>query len=399
MKWMALLFVIGVSLIHADAGEAVALTDRYKDSSKCQACHNQIIHQWESSWHSKSHYEKDEYFRKTVDYLSRKSRKSQNAIKVECAGCHNPRISVTETGTDYEIMVAMKLDKGSKVNKALKSDTLSEGINCVVCHNIDKIHTNLPPEKRGVHRVTWMPQGTMVGPFKDAFSPYHKTEQREHFNENVDTLCFVCHANDRAEESGLIFTNMEQEYQQNDKKCADCHMSPRIDGVASTLRIDHGKQVKRKVREHGFRGAHTNGMWEGVLQLEAKKRGNTLVVTLNNPNPHNIPSGFGGRELIIDIEYKSVGEVTKRQSMSLTRTYTSKRGKPTIPHLAVKQSADVSVPAKGSKSVKFPLVPQADSAVITLSYRLVNDEIRTLLDLQEPLWSEKMLINTIRIKL
>jgi cytochrome c551/c552 len=394
---MRILMVMAMFSVALFAAEVVELTEQFKDSTKCKSCHHQIIAQWEKSWHSKSHYKNDEYFRKTVDYLSRKSRKSKNAIKVSCAGCHNPRISVTDTDTDYEIMVAMKLDKDSEVNKALESDTLSEGINCVVCHNIDKIHTDLPEDKRGVHRVSWLPQGTMAGPFEGAFSPYHKTVQRDHFNHNADTLCLTCHANDRAM-GGLVFTNMKQEYKKNDKMCVDCHMSPRIDGVASTLRIDNGKQIKRKVRKHGFRGAHTESMWEGALDLSAKSEGDSLIVTLSNSNPHNIPSGFGARELIIDVEYKSVGEVIKRQSMSLTRHYTSKRGKPTIPHLAVEQSVDNSIPAQGSKSLKFPLADGADSVTITLSYRLVNDEIRTMLDLKEKIWSKKMLINNLRMK-
>lgn len=391
-------FLITIAtLAYAEVGDAVALTDRYKDSTQCKACHNQIIKHWQYSWHSKSHYEKDEYFQKSIDYLSRKSRKSKNAIKVECAGCHNPRILVTETNIDYEILVAMKLDKNSKVNKALESDSLSEGINCVVCHNIDKIHTNLSPDKRGVHRVSWMPQGTMVGPFANAFSPYHKTEQREHFTNKANTLCLVCHANDRSE-SGLVFSNMESEYKENSKQCVDCHMGPKEDGIASTLRLKGGKQVPRKVRKHTFIGAHSASLWEGSMKLRASKAGTSLIVNIENPNPHNIPSGFGGRELIVDVEYKSNGSVLKRHSMSLTRTYVSKRGKPTVPHLAVKQSDDTSIPAQGSKNLKFPFLKEADSAVITLSYRLVNDEIHSLLELKDPIWSKKMLINTLRIK-
>jgi hypothetical protein len=380
------------------SGDTVALSEQYKDSSKCEACHNHIIKDWSDSWHAKSHYKNDEYFQKTVDYIARKSRKSKNSIQVACAGCHNPRISVTQTTIDDEIMAVMKLDKNSKVAKALKNDALSEGINCVVCHNIDKIHTDLDDAKRGIHRVNWLPQGTMAGPFKDAFSPYHKTEQRDFFSDKADMLCLVCHANDRSEE-GLVFTDMKKEYQNSNKMCVDCHMSPRKKGLASTLPINSGKQIEREVRDHGFRGAHTKSMWEGALDLKASKKGGDLVITIENFNPHNIPSGFGSRELLIDIEYKNNGEIIQRKSISLTRHYTSKRDKPTIPHLALKQTADMSVPANGSKSVMVSLEPKADSVVITLSYRLVNDEIREMLDLKEALWSEKMLINILRMKL
>lgn len=395
---MRILILVAVAVVSLFGSQAVELTDKYLDSQKCKACHHQIINQWKDSWHAKSHYNSDEYFRKTVDYVGRKSRKSKNAIKVSCAGCHNPRISVTETNVDYEILVAMKLDKDSEVNNALKSDTLSEGINCVVCHNIDKIHTDLDASKRGVHRVSWMPQGTMVGPFDDAFSPYHKTEQRKHFTTEADTLCFACHANDRSM-SGLVFADMQKEYQKNDKQCVDCHMGPKVDGVAATLRLVDGKAKKRKVRNHGFRGAHTENMWEGALNISMKKTKDALLISLINPNPHNIPSGFGSRELLVEVEYKSVGEIIKRQSVSLTRYYKSKRKKATIPHLAVTQSPDMSVPAYGSKSVKFPLIKNADSVNISVYYRLVNDEVHKLLKLKDPIWSKKMLINNYKMKL
>lgn len=395
MKGLILAFAV---LCQLHAGSAVELDAMYSDSTKCKACHHHIIEQWESSWHAKSHYKNDEYFRKTVDYIGRKSRRSANAIQVGCASCHNPRIAVTETDIDYEIMVAMKLDEHSEVNKALQSDLLSEGINCVVCHNIDKIHADLDDSKRGVHRVTWMKSGTMVGPLEDAFSPYHKVQKRDFFNEEADTLCFVCHANDRSEE-GIVFTDMKSEYRKGEKMCVDCHMSPRYQGVASTLRIDNGKQKTRLVRDHLFAGGHVASMWNGALELEAKGQSDGLVVTLVNPQPHNIPSGFGARELILEVEYLNGSEVIGRHSMSLTRTYTSKRGKPTIPHLAEEMGPDMSVPAQGKKSVKFPLAKGADAASVTLYYRLVNDEVRQMLELQEPIWSEKMLVNSLVQKL
>ncbi len=395
---MRFLILAVLALCQLNAGSAVELDAMYGDSSKCKACHHHIIAQWESSWHAKSHYKNDEYFRKSVDYISRKSRRSGNAIQVGCAACHNPRIAVTQADVDYEIMVAMKLDEKSEVNKALQSDLLSEGINCVVCHNIDKIHADLDDSKRGVHRVSWMKSGTMVGPLEDAFSPYHKVENRDFFNEQADTLCLVCHANDRSEE-GLVFTDMQSEYRKGEKMCVDCHMSPRHEGVASTLRIDNGQQKKRMVRDHLFAGGHVASMWNGALTLEAKVQGDDLVVTLINPQPHNIPSGFGARELIIEVDYLNGSTVIERQSMSLTRTYTSKRGKPTIPHLAEELGPDMSVPAQGKKIVKFPLAKGIDTASITLYYRLVNDEVRTLLELQEPIWSEKMLVNSLVQKL
>lgn len=378
--------------------EAVQVEEKYKDSTKCVACHSHLVAQWKTSWHFKSHYDSDEYFRKSLDYVGRKSRLSENAIQVQCAACHNPRIAVTETGLDYEIMVAMKLDKGSRVNKALDSDVLDEGINCIVCHNIDKIHDDLPEDKRGTHRVTWLPAGIMSGPYEDANSPYHKVEHRTFMNENPNKLCFVCHANDRAL-NGLVFVNMEQEFGNSKKKCVDCHMGKKVEGIAATLRNREGEQRKRLIRPHGFEGAHTASMWEGALDLKLKRNGNELLVTLINPHPHNLPSGFGARELIIEVAYKNSGKVLERQQMSLTQHYTSRRGKPTIPHLAVEATPEMSIPANGERTFSFAMAEGTQMVSIELYYRLVNDEVRNLLELEEPVWSEKMLISRINEKL
>ena len=393
MKKVAIFVLFFGTWLFAAGEVAPELSAKYRDSSKCAPCHAQIVSEWSESYHAKSHYDNNEYLRASMDYVSRKSRKSLNAVKVDCATCHNPRLGVNHTDMDYEIQAAMGLDKMSKVNEALESDAISEGINCLVCHNVDKINDHLDDTKRGMDRISWNPVGTMSGPIKDAVSPYHNTQYREFFGKNPKQLCFVCHANDRSV-SGLVFTDMKSEYGDEQKQCADCHMSPKKEGYASNYPIDDGQPKKRMVREHGFVGAHTEWMWKGALGINVSQKGKDLIVTLVNDNPHNIPSGFGSRELIIEVTYMSGSKVMKKQSMSLTRHYKSKRGKPTIPHLAVEASEDLSVPAKGTRSVKFPMAEGAGAASVALSYRLVNDEVRGILKLKEPIWSKKFYIDT-----
>ncbi|WP_345993283.1 hypothetical protein [Sulfurimonas sp. HSL-1716] len=381
----------------ADAAKVVAVGEKYKSSSDCQACHNHIVKEWKNSWHFNSHYKKDEYFRASVDYVSRKTHKSLNAIKVECATCHNPRISVTSTDTDYEIAAVLGLDKNSKVNKAVHDDTLNEGINCVVCHNIDKIYSELDESHRGMNRVSWSKTGLMSGPFSDANSPYHKTEYREFMDKDPNQLCFVCHANDHTA-TGKIFINMQEEYKGAKEKCVTCHMGEKRELYASTLRVDNGKPKARRIRAHGFEGAHTGSMWKDALKVSADISGDDLVITLKNDLPHNIPSGFGSREVLIEIEYKNFNGKVGKDFVSLTKHYLSKYKKPTIPHMAERSSADDSVPAKGEKVIKIKYNKKATTAVITVSYRLVNDEVRKILKLKDPVWSQKMPIAKVSVK-
>lgn len=394
MHWLA---AVALAFFTLQGAEVVAVGDKFKDSGKCKACHSHIVKEWENSWHAKSHYANDEYFQKTIDYIARKSSgKSLNTIKIECAACHNPRISVTSTDAEYEAIAALKLDKNLAATKALQSDTIAEGINCVVCHNIDQIHDTLPESKRGIHRVSWMKSGVMSGPYADAKSPYHKVEQRDFMDTNPNKLCFVCHANDTSEE-GHRFTNMQSEFKNGGKQCVDCHMGPRKMGVAATLRDRSGKENKRMIRAHGFIGAHSESMWKDALKVEVKKGARALEVMLSNPQPHALPSGFGSREILVEAQYLLGGKVVSTERRSLTSRYVSKRGKPTIPHLAEKTTESVSIPAYGAKTISLPLVAGAEKVSVSVSYRLVNDEVRGLLDLKDPIWSKKMVIKKLNL--
>ena len=118
---ISLLLFVGISFA-ASPEAAPGLNKKFQGSSNCKSCHLPIVNEWKESYHSKSHYENNEYLRASMDYVHRKTRKSINAVKVQCAVCHNPRIAVTETDIDYEIDAVMKLDKGSAVNKAVASD-------------------------------------------------------------------------------------------------------------------------------------------------------------------------------------------------------------------------------------------------------------------------------------
>jgi len=380
------------------SAKVVEVEKRFQKSERCKACHLHIVKDWEKSWHSKSHYNSDDYFKATIDYVSRKTRKSLNSVKVKCATCHNPRISVTSTGMDYEIDAVMGLDKGSKVNAALQSDAINEGINCVVCHNIGKIYENAPASKRGINRVEWTKSGTMSGPYNNAKSPYHRVEHRDFMNKKSNELCFVCHANDKAVK-GFVFANMQDEYKKSDKGCVDCHMGPKVMGVAATLKIDNGKAKKREIRSHSFKGAHISSLWRDALTLSLKQKGKNIVITMKNPQPHNIPSGFGSRELIVELSYKKGMNVIETKSVSLTRHYTSKRGKATIPHLAVSSSKSISVPANGKRSIKVVKVNGATSVEVKLYYRLVNDKVRSILKLKGDTWSKKSFITSKTLKL
>jgi len=386
--------VLALSALYG--AEAVDVGKRFQSSMSCRVCHKRIVDEWSHSWHAKSHFQKDEYFRKSLEYVSRKSHRSLNAIKVKCATCHNPRISVTSTDDAYEVAAVMGLNKGDKVEKAVNDKAISEGINCVVCHNVDKIHDEYDATKRGINRVEWTKSGTMTGPFNDAVSPYHKTKHHDFMDKDPNKLCFVCHANDRSMK-GVVFTNMQSEYKDQKKSCVECHMGEKRWDVAATYKMN-GKAKKRNVRNHGFMGAHSQKMWKDALSLKLATKGDKLLVTIINPQPHNIPSGFGSRELLLDIVYKNGKKVLDEKTISLTRKYVRKGNRATIAHLASKQSKDMSIPAEGKKVIQVEKLGGSSSITVSLYYRLVNDEVRSLLKLQDKTFSQKYFITSKTIR-
>jgi hypothetical protein len=394
MKVLLLVFVVLSSLFGA---KVVKLSEKYESAMKCKVCHKRIFNEWSSSWHAKSHFENDEYFRKSLQYVSRKTHRSLNAVKVECATCHNPRISVTKTGEDYEIASVMGLTKGSKVEKAVNDKAISEGINCLVCHNVDKIHDNYDRTKRGINRVEWTPNGVMTGPYADAKSPYHKVQTHEFMSTNPNKLCFVCHANDRSE-YGLVFTDMQSEYK-GSKKCVDCHMGKKHKDYASTYKMYNGKARERMVRNHGFKGGHFAAVWKNALALKLKRKGSKLLIEIYNPQPHNIPSGFGARELLVSVAFRRNNRIVKEEKRSLTRKYIRRHAKASTPHLAKKQSADMSIPAHGKRVLVVSIPKNANDVDVKVFYRLVNDEVRTLLDLKGTIWSKTMPVTSKSMRL
>ncbi len=381
------------------AAKPVQLSSKYESAHKCKTCHSEIVNEWSTSWHAKSHYEKDEFFQKSIDFISKKRRQNINVVKIQCAKCHNPRISVTEVSDEYNVIATLGLDSDTKETKAVNDKQISEGINCLVCHNIDKIHHNAPANIRGMDRVEWTRNGMMSGPFKDAKSPYHDSQYRSFFDKDPNKLCFVCHANEHSVASDkLLFSNMQKEYK-GEKKCVDCHMSKKKQGYASTYKFKGTVAKQRLIRHHFFAGAHKEEMWRGALKLKLSKKQQYLFVEISNPQPHNIPTGCGSRELLVEIHFSDTLGKDAVKNISLTTHYVRKRGRASIPHIAVKQSKDLSIPAKGKKQLKVSLPSNTNTVEVKLYYRLVNNEIAKLLKLQKPIWKKKFFITSAKLSL
>ncbi len=95
--------------------------------------------------------------------------KSVDVVKAKCAKCHNPRHGTKVTDA---LIAANTIGLSTSLSNALEDETISEGINCLIYHNIDKINTKAPAHI----------QEKSSGPFQDANGPYHKTTYRKFFD-------------------------------------------------------------------------------------------------------------------------------------------------------------------------------------------------------------------------
>lgn len=368
---------------------------RCSSSVNCKSCHGHIVRDWSKSWHARSHYEKNEYFHNMIDYISKKSYKSKSRIKVTCARCHNPRIGIKKVDEFEDIGHAFDLkNSDSTLEKAVNSEVLKEGINCIVCHKIASIKSSSDKTKRGNDILTWLQPGMIGGPFDDAKSSFHKTKQQTFFN-NPDKLCLVCHEN-IINASGLMIARTGEEFRAAKgakKKCVDCHMGVKKEGFAALVKNSEGIKKSRMVRRHRFIGAHSNKMLREALDISLKADKKSINVTIKNPNPHNVPTGFGGREVIVTLLYDFGNGKTKQVERRFTSQYWNKRSRLTVPFLAQKQKL-FSIPAYGTKKVRFKRPNGLKSLTATLSYRLVNKTIGDILKLKQKRWSKEEVIRT-----
>ncbi len=392
---MRILLVLSFTLLSLFADE---IPQRCSSSINCKSCHGHIVKDWERSWHAKSHVDKNEYYRKSLEFVAKRRYKGVNRVKFECAVCHNPRISLKKVSEFADIDYAFNTrNKDSELVKAVEQEALKEGINCIVCHKIDSIDDSQSKFKRGNTILTWLETGTIGGPFADSKSNFHKSKQQKFFN-NPDKLCLVCHDNMRGYKDFIIAdTGDEFRANKREEKCVDCHMSKKVKGYAALVKNAEGKKVKRLIRRHKFAGAHSEGMIKGALDVKLKADQNFLYVTITNPNPHSVPTGFGGRAIIIEVKSK-IGGRENLQKKVLTTHYKSKRGRPTIPHMAVTQKSDVEFEPYKARTFKFKRIKMSQEAVVRVSFQLVNDEIAEILDLKEKRWRQKRLIQEVKAR-
>jgi len=368
------------------------IQEKYSQSKYCAGCHPEQARDWKTTWHSKSHTTHNALYKKTLDFMSKKLYKDSEKLSVECAKCHNPRISVKKVNKSYLLSKAFGVENREvkKVKKALNTGYLKEGINCIVCHNTDTITHSYDLSKRGSDVMKWGPNNVMVGPYDSNRTNYHKSVKRDHFSYNVNRLCLSCHyGGENHHKLPVYTTGSEYEASHTNKKCADCHMSRHKKGIIAPHIKKEGEPAKvRDLRSHLFAGVRNSDIAKDAFDLNLTQHISNLLVILKNKTPHKVPTGYGGRALRVEVKYlENQNELTTTHK-DLDVLYLDKKGERTIPYLASSVKHDLRLKPSERREIKFKIPKKATQAVVTIWYQLVNDDLRKMLDITDPVFTK-----------
>jgi nitrate/TMAO reductase-like tetraheme cytochrome c subunit len=370
-------------------------------SEICFSCHKEQAKDWGTTWHSRSHVDSNPLYKAIVNYMSRVTYQPEAEVLVECAQCHNPKMTIKEIDNKKSFALSealnIKTAQTERVEASIKDKAIKDGISCNICHNVAKINETSNLQMRGFKAVEWGLPDTIYGPFEDdGRARLHKSLQKEHFV-NSNKLCMVCHFGGERSGIEIYTTGVEYEKSGSEEKCAECHMSTQKKDIIVPEIKKTGVTAKvRDIRSHLFASARNSNIMGDTIELTTASSGNSFVVTLKNLTPHKAPTGFGGRSIAVKIEFKNAsGSVLGTQSYMLEAIYTDKRGKETIPYLATAIKSDTRLNANEIRKLSVPKPIGAVSATVNVTYRLVSERLLEIINFSDPVFDKEYPIKSV----
>ena len=393
MKFVFPMIVFSVAL---GAGGKIGTSDN------CIICHTQFAKKWHTSRHAMSHFSKNDLFKKSLMFITREHpEKLLSEMKLKCAKCHNPRVTLSSIDNDDKISLLLgDSNTEQEIHKVLNSKNMKDGINCLVCHNVDRIHLNKAEGSQGVNSITFGPKGTIFGPFKDAPSPYHTSVQRDHFVGDDPTLCFACHYGMK-NEHGLTVYATGSEYDTNQKRhganavtgCKSCHMSPLEKGVASSYTEGNSVPKSRMIRKHRFASVDNSDIVKKHVSITDRTENDQYIIRIENNAPHKLPTGYGLRELILQVDFYDIGgKKLKNISRVIGVKWKDAKGEMTIPHLAASMLDDTRIEPQSHRDFPFPIPPGSTQVHYRFFYRLIGHVMARKLNITDPFFLKNYVI-------
>jgi hypothetical protein len=378
------------------------IEEKYSQSKYCAGCHLEQASDWKTTWHSKSHTTHNTLYKKTLEFMSKKTYMDIEKLTLECAKCHNPRVLVKKVNKSFLLSKAFGIENKEveKVKKALNTGYLKEGINCIVCHNTNSITDSFTLSKRGSEVMNWGPNHIMVGPFESNRTTYHQSVKRNHFNHDVNRLCLSCHfGGENLHKLPTYTTGLEYKKSSSDKKCVDCHMSSQKDGIIAPHIKKEGEPAKvRRLRSHLFAGVRNSDIAKDAFDLKLIHRESNLIAELKNKTPHNVPTGYGGRALKVEVIFQEGQNSFDSIYKDLDVSYLDENGDKTIPYLAKTIEHDLRLKPLELRKISFDIPKNATGAKVVVWYQLINDDLRNLLDITDPIFTKSYELSNQNIK-
>jgi cytochrome c551/c552 len=373
------------------------ISKKYATSSSCVACHPRQVGKWKNSWHAKSHINLNPLYKKVIGFVAQTLFKDEAEVALQCATCHNPRVGNKKVDYEYKINRAYGDEKKekAKLEGELNKKYLREGVNCIVCHNVDKIHKSTDLWKRGLEAVEWSEDGVMLGPFESSRGSYHKSFKREHFGDSADDLCKVCHYGGDSNFGVVIYSTGEEfDSVKSEKKCIDCHMSGREkDVVAPFYEKEKGVKI-RPYRDHLFVGGRDQSVLQSALDIKIVNDKKSINIMIINTTPHKLPTGYGAREVEIDVKFLQGKRVVKEAVSKIGAVYVDDSGKITEPHLAFDIKSDNRLKPHEQRTYSLFIPKGADRIRVEAYYRLINKDVAKLIKLKDSYFLKKYLIKS-----
>jgi nitrate/TMAO reductase-like tetraheme cytochrome c subunit len=402
MLQMRVFLSICVILFCAAFADAQRIGSAATNSEICFGCHKDQAKDWNTTWHSRSHVDSNPLYKAIVNYMSRITYQPSESILVECAQCHNPKMTIKEIDNKNSFTLSKALnietERTKKVETAVSDKAIKDGISCNICHNVAKVHESSSFDMRGFKAVEWGPSDTIFGPFEDdGRAGIHKSVQKEHFTD-PNKLCMVCHFGGERDGTELYTTGSEYAASESPIKCAECHMSTKREGIISPEVTRAGIIPKvRNIRSHLFEGARNSEILADTIELKANNNGKNIVVELQNLTPHKAPTGFGGRSMDVKVEFKSGNSVIDTKLYTLEVIYTDRRDRETIPYLATKIKSDTRLKADELRKLSIVKPDGATSATITVNYRLASERILKIINFSDPVFDKAYQVKSLDI--
>ncbi|MFT5431097.1 MAG: hypothetical protein ACI9OJ_001776 [Myxococcota bacterium] len=300
--------------------------------------------------HARAHPSADPIYAAILEL--RKTREGA-AIETACAGCHSPR--------------------------AAPGIAATTGVTCAACHNVAAVHAG----KVGANALERATAQLLLGPHDipaGATVAHGTGPAASHLTDGV-TICGACHERLNSQHGvSMCATGQELADGGSTQTCVGCHM-PIVDGPSGVM------SSRKTHRRHTFGGPHRAWYQDDpeVLQRAVTLLGtlthDALRLTLTNRTGHAFPTGFPGRQAILEIEgYDSLGTLVWRGASAGSTTpspvimgkrYEDAAGKPTLAPWSVRLAKDSRLKAAEARQITIARPPEVVRVVARLTFRLL----------------------------